>query len=87
MSTTQIAYVGRDDLRILAAADLHKVADITGFHKTSFAKGQPVEVDAEVAAALLGNPDLFGTFAVVEQEAPAEVEEKADGEKADKKSK
>ncbi len=68
---TTIKFTGREDLRILGAADLKK-AGVEDFRQTTFAQGEAVEVEANVAEALLGNSDLFGTFEAVEREAPAE---------------
>jgi len=58
-----VKYTGRDDLRVLAANDLKK-AGVEGFRSTEFAQGVAIEVDAEVAKALLDeeNEAIFGKF-------------------------
>ena len=60
-----IKYTGAVDFRVLASEDL-KVAEVTGFRKTIFPVGVGVEVDDEVAQALIDNPDIFGNFEVIE---------------------
>lgn len=71
---------GHVDVHTLAAEDLQK-AGVEGFRKTDFPLDQPVEVSAEVAKAILDDPDLFGKFEEVtaKQDAKAETkqEEKA----------
>ena len=54
-------YLGPSHFRILDAEDLKK-AGVEGFRKTSFPKRVEVEVDEKVAAALVGQPGLFGRF-------------------------
>jgi hypothetical protein len=82
----RVTYVGRDDARILDGHDLNK-ADVTGFSKTEFQKGIPVEVKNEVAYALITNGRLFGEFIIEEDEerdAPAGEEPAKTDEKQDK---
>lgn len=70
MAKTLVQYTGRDDLRILDASDLKK-AGVEGFSKTSFARGQAVEVEKEVADALTAaDSELFSDFKIVERDAP-----------------
>lgn len=80
-----VAYVGRDDLRVLDGHDLNK-ADVSGFHKTEFRRDEPVEVKNEVAEALTGRSDLFGNFIVVEREAQEDEEKAAVDKPATKKA-
>lgn len=52
--STMIKYVHGSNFRELDAADLKK-AGVDGFKKTTFAKDEPVEVEDNVAAALVDN--------------------------------
>lgn len=81
----KVKFVGRDDLRILDAADLKK-AEVEGFRKTEFARFEAVEVSDEVAEALLDESEFFGKFELVEEdEAPAE-EPIAEAKKSSRKA-
>ena len=70
----KIKYDGPADIRILAAADLAK-AGVEGFRKTEFFKGELTEVTSEVADALLGDADLFGTFSTEDTDTPLVIPE------------
>lgn len=66
------------DTRTLASEDLKKVG-VEGFTKRDFVNGQEVEVDEEVATALLENGDLFGQFEAVEDGASTlDIEEETE---------
>lgn len=69
----RIKYTGRADVRVLDADDLKK-ADVEGFRKTSFARGEAVEVDDAVATLLTDSEsfDVFGKFEAVSEDEPAE---------------
>lgn len=81
-----IKYTGRAHIRSLSAADL-KQSGVEGFSKTDFARGQSIEVADEVAEAIIGNPEIFGKFEVVERDAQADTKtEKVADADADKAS-
>lgn len=68
----KVVYNGFADFRVLEAADLKKV-DVTGFKKTQFAKGVPVEVGDDVAKALTEN-SIFGSFKVVSDDTELDID-------------
>jgi hypothetical protein len=68
----KVVYNGFADFRELEAADLKK-ADVSGFKKTSFAKGVPVEVSDEVAKALTEN-SLFSGFKTVSDDTELDID-------------
>lgn len=78
---TQIVYKGTSDYRELSAEDLKK-ANVEGFRKTSFAKGEPVEVDDAVATALVDNESgMFeGEFEVYDENAKSAKAGNSDGD-------
>jgi hypothetical protein len=66
--TKQIAYTGKADIRVLSAADL-KLLGVEDFRKTEFKRNQTVEVEDNVAEALLGSKQLKGQFSEIQTEA------------------
>lgn len=80
----RIKYVGTSDFRELAAEDLAK-AGVEGFRKTSFARGEYVEVSEEVATALIEETDLFDED--FEEETPEEAAKREASEAEKAKSK
>lgn len=70
---TVIKYTGPADFRVLASDDLKKT-EVAGFRKTTFPRGVEVEVDAEVAQALINTPSLFGSFEVSLEESPEVID-------------
>lgn len=74
MATATVKFTGRDDSRTLSANDLKK-AGVEGFTKTTFARGEAVEVEREVAQALVEHEALFGQFQLQEREAPVKQNE------------
>lgn len=71
MAKSAIVFKGRGiDSHTLGADDLKK-AGVEGFKSTTFRKNVAVDVDADVAKAILGNRKLFGHF----EKAEAETEE------------
>ena len=70
----KIAYTGKADVRVLTADDFKKFSEVEGFKKTSFNKGETVEVTDEIGQALLDNTRHFGEFTeVTEGDEPAEA--------------
>lgn len=58
----KVVYNGFADIRELDASDLKKV-NVTGFKKTAFRKGEPVEVTDEVAK-VLHEESIFDGFSI-----------------------
>lgn len=58
----KIVFTGPEDVRVLASEDLKRHSAIEGFAKTTFVKGQPKEIDDEVALALITQDDIYGKF-------------------------
>lgn len=81
----KVKYTGPDDARILDAKDIAKAIEDANFRKTTFVKGEVVEIDDAVIEAIVAVPEIFGNFeAVNEAEAKAEAEKPAKGKaKAD----
>lgn len=63
----KVAYVGRSDVRSLAAEDL-KPHGVEGFRKTEFKRGETVEVDDAVGKVLIEDSGTFGSFKEVTSE-------------------
>lgn len=76
----KVQFNGRADTRVLSADDL-KRHGVEGFKKTSFPKGVPTEVSDEVANTLLEKPNVFGKFALVDENGEV-VEQSAPSKKA-----
>lgn len=63
---TLLAYTGLADARVLEARDL-KTVGVEGFTKKTFRAGEAIEVDDEVATAIIEHPEVFGRgFTIVE---------------------
>lgn len=60
------------DARELSAPDLKKVG-VEGFSKTTFRRGEVVEVEDDVADALVNNDEYFGDFAYHDADARTTV--------------
>ncbi len=75
----KVKFVGTEDFRILDGNDLHRHAEVKGFHKTEFARGVEVEVPDDVAQALVNGPSIFGLFEYVEGKETLDFEEEAQG--------
>lgn len=69
----KIKYNGPDDARILDASDLAK-ADVEGFRKTRFDKGEVVEIDDAAAEGILRTPEVYGDFEEVTEQQAEEAE-------------
>jgi len=74
---TKVKYVGGMDTRELSAADFKKLGVEEGAKKMTFQQGEEVEVEDNIADALMHAKILPGEFEIV-TEAPAD-EESADG--------
>lgn len=61
----KVTFQGLEDVRVLGSEDLEK-AGVSGFEETAFARHIETEVSDEVAAALINNPSLYGSFSVME---------------------
>jgi len=81
----QVKYIGRDSSHTLSASDLKKV-DVEGFHKTTFERNVPVEVEDNVAEALTEN-SLFGGNWALHLEDDDESPEEDDADEKDAKPK
>lgn len=57
----RVIYRGPFDIRTLRSDDLKKT-QVEGFRMTSFPRGQEVQVEDDVAEALVENPKLYGKF-------------------------
>lgn len=62
-----IKYTGTSDAQTFDAEDMKKEG-VEGFKKTTFRKGEPVEVDDAVAEQLLGKEGIFGPYSFEEVE-------------------
>lgn len=61
----KVTFQGLEDVRILGPEDLEK-AGVSNFEEIAFARHSETEVSDEVAAALINNPSLYGSFSVME---------------------
>lgn len=78
----KIKYTGPDDLRILDAKDLAK-ADVEGFRKTEFPKGEVVEIDDAAAEGILRTPEVYGNFETVTEDSESDAKATKSKAKAD----
>lgn len=68
----KVKYTGPDDARILDASDIAKAIEVEGFRKTTYPKGEVVEMDDAVIEAITAVPEIYGNFEAVTDEAAAE---------------
>jgi hypothetical protein len=58
----KVIYTGTSNYRVLDAHDMHKVDEDLEFRKTTFARGEAVEVDDAVGEQLINHPLFGGDF-------------------------